>query len=77
MLTADPGTWSGTGPLDLRLPVAALRLLRQQLRRHRRRDRDTYTLAHRDVGHTIKVVVTASNAAGSAERRRADEPAVT
>ena len=38
VLTAENGTWTGTGPLDLRVPVAALRLRRRQLRRHPRRD---------------------------------------
>ena len=38
-LTADPGAFSGTAPVDLRLPVAALRRRRHELRRHRRRHR--------------------------------------
>ena len=38
-LTADPGIWSGTAPVDLRLPVAALRPRRHGLRRDRRRHR--------------------------------------
>ena len=78
VLTADPGTWSGTGPLDYDVPVAALRLLRQQLRRHRRaRPIDTYTLGTDDLGHTIKVVVTASNAAGSDSADAPTSAAVT
>ena len=36
-LTADAGTWNGTPTIDLRLPVAALRQRRRELRRHRRR----------------------------------------
>ena len=38
-LTADPGDVVRHRPVHLRVPVAALRLLRQQLRRHRRGDR--------------------------------------
>ena len=37
-LTADPGTWTGTPPTDLRVPVAALRRRRHELREYRRRD---------------------------------------
>ena len=43
VLTADPGTLDRHRPARLRLPVAALRLLRQQLRRHPRRDAATPT----------------------------------
>ena len=38
-LTAGDGTWNGSTPLDLHLPVAALRRRRHQLHGHRRRDR--------------------------------------
>ena len=52
------------------LPVAALRRRRQRLRRHRRRDRPRPTRSTgADVGHTVRAVVTVTNARG--ERRRA------
>ena len=38
-LTADDGTWTGTGDHRLHLPVAALRRLRRELHRHRGRHR--------------------------------------
>ena len=38
-LTADPGTWTGTAPDRLHVPVAALRRRRQRLRRPPGRDR--------------------------------------
>ena len=37
-LTADPGTWGGTAPVVVRVPVAPLRRDRRRLPRHRRRD---------------------------------------
>ena len=66
-LTADPGTWTGTQPIDVHLPVAALRRDRRRLHRHRRRDRPTYAPTADDVGGTLRVAVTATNA-----RRRGD-----
>ena len=43
--------------------MAGLRHLRRKLHQHHRRDQHTYTLAASDVGHTIRVVVTATNPA--------------
>ena len=74
-LTADPGTWTGDGPIDLHVPVAALRRRRHELRRHRRRDRRAYTPTGADVDHAIVVVVTATNPGGSTtEASAADQP---
>ena len=66
-LDADrqPGQLERHADDHLRLPVAALRRLRQQLRRHPRATGSTYTLGPDDVGSTIRVVVTAVNDAGS------------
>ena len=53
---------------SLRLPVAALRRRRRELHRHRGRDRATYTLDAADVGQAMRVLVTATNAAGATRR---------
>ena len=45
--------------------MAALRYRRGELRRHQRRDRQTYTLVAADIGKTLRVVVTATNDVGS------------
>ena len=64
-LTADPGVWHGIDADHLRLPVAPLRRRRRELRRHRGRDRRRPTRsAPPTSGSTIRVVVTATNAAG-------------
>ena len=76
-LTADPGSWSGTAPISYAyqwrrcnsagtgcvdiVPAAA----------------QTYTLSSADVGSTIRVVVTASNSAGSASAVSAPTAVVT
>ena len=53
-------------PDRLRLPVAGLRQLRRQLHQHQRRDLAAATRSTAgDVGHTIRAVVTATNAGGS------------
>ena len=59
----------------LRVPVAALRRLRQQLRDIPGATGGTYTLGPDDVGSTIRVVVTAVNGAGSSTRRPRPPPA--
>ena len=57
--------------------MAALRRQRRQLRRHRRRDwRRATTLTDTDVGHAIRVEVTAGNAAGDAGATSAPTAAV-
>ena len=84
-LTAGDGAWTGTDPLDLRLPVAALRRRRHELHRHRRRDeRHLRRSRGADVGHAVRVQVTATNVAGNAtassvadHRGLADPPANT
>ena len=63
-----PGTWSGTAADHLRLPVAALRRERRQLRAIPGATGPTYTVDRADVGSTLRVAVTATNAAGTATR---------
>ena len=48
------------------LPVAALRRARRQLRRHRRRHEHDLHLTGADIGHVVRVEVTAANDAGTA-----------
>ena len=65
VLTADPGTWSGTGPLDMTYQWQRCDFFGNNCVDITGEIGSTYTLGTDDVGHTIKVVVTASNAAGS------------
>ena len=74
-LTADDGTWTGTPTDHLQLPVAALRRGRHELLGHRAARRAPRTTSSRaDVGHALRVVVTATNVAGSADRRPRPRP---
>src|SRR5581483_3842092 len=63
-LTANAGTWSGTAPIQF-----AYRWRRCDLVGGNCADTSvtatTYTLTSADVGHTLRIVVTASNSAGS------------
>ena len=59
---STPATGPARPPLDLRLPVAALRRRGRQLRRHRGAVALTYALATADVGTTLRVIVSATNA---------------
>jgi hypothetical protein len=65
VLTADPGTWSGTGPFDMTYQWQRCDFFGNNCVDIAGATGDSYTLAADDVGHTIKVVVSASNAAGS------------
>ena len=77
VLTADPGTWSGTGPLDMTYQWQRCDFFGNNCVDIVGATDDTYTLGTDDVGHTIKVVVTASNAAGSDSAGAPTSPAVT
>ena len=67
MLTADPGTWTGTGPLTMEYQWQRCDFYGNNCVDIAGATDDTYTLTDEDTGHTIKVVVTACNAAGSAD----------
>jgi hypothetical protein len=71
-LTADPGTWTGTGPLTYEYQWQRCDFFGENCVDITGATDDTYTLDDDDAGHVITVVVTASNAAGTAA---ADAPA--
>ena len=66
-LTASSGSWSGSTPIVVPLPLAALQLERQQAATTLGgATNQTYTLEKGDAGHRIRVSVTATNSDGSA-----------
>ncbi len=78
--TAGPDALDHQRHLDeladrLRLPVATLRLGRQQLHQHHRHQCQHLPLVLADAGSTIRVVVTATNAYGSNPATSAQYPA--
>jgi hypothetical protein len=77
VLTADPGTWSGTGPLDMTYQWQRCDFFGNNCVDIVGATDDTYTLGTDDVGQTIKVIVTASNAAGSDSAGAPTSAAVT
>src|SRR3954452_19005629 len=77
VLTADPGTWSGTGPLDITYQWQRCDFFGDNCVYIVGATDDSYTLGADDVGHTIKVVVTATNAAGSESAAAPASAAVT
>ena len=64
-LSADPGSWNGTGTLDLHATSGSAATRRRQLPEHRGRDRQHLHADAADVGGTVRVVVTATNDAGT------------
>jgi hypothetical protein len=67
LLRANPGSWSGTTPINYsyewqRCPATSTACIRIPSA-----TRETYTLATADVGKRIRLLVSADNAAGSAE----------
>jgi hypothetical protein len=77
VLTADPGEWSGTGPLDYEYQWVRCDFYGENCVEIAGATGETYALTSDDVGSTIQVVVTASNAAGSAQAEAPTTPAVT
>ena len=66
MLTASPGTWSGTPPIGYTYQWRRCDSTGNACTDVAGATTQTYTLAGADVGSTVRVVVTASNAGGSA-----------
>jgi alpha-tubulin suppressor-like RCC1 family protein len=66
-LTANPGVWSGSEPIDFSYEWQSCSALGEPscIAIPGAGDESTYTLAPEDVGQTVRVVVTATNAAGS------------
>ena len=57
--------------------MAGLQHLRRSLHQHHRRNRTTYKLTATDVGHTLRVAVTATNAGGSGKATSTQTATVT
>ena len=76
-LTAEPGTWSGTGPFDFSYQWLRCDAAGQNCVEIPGATGETYVLAAGDVGSTIKVRVTAANGAGSASAEAAAAGPVT
>ena len=64
-LTADRGTWTGTDPIDYAYQWQRCDTDGENCNDIAGADQDTYTLTAADVGKTIRVKVTATNAGGS------------
>jgi hypothetical protein len=77
VLTADPGEWSGTGPFDFEYQWLRCDFYGENCVEIDGATGETYMLTADDAGSTIQVVVTASNAAGSAQADAPTTPAVT
>ncbi len=65
-LTASTGTWNGTPPLTYTDQWESCNISGEECANISGATSPTYALGHGDVGTTLRVVVTASNAAGSA-----------
>jgi hypothetical protein len=77
VLTADPGTWSGTAPIGYAYQWRSCDSSGGSCADITGAAGQAYTVAPADVGTTIKVAVTGSNAAGSSTATSAATPAVT
>ena len=66
-LTAQSGSWSGTTPISFAYQWRRCSSSGRRLRLVGGATTQTYTLGSADVGHTLRVQVTASNSAGSAQ----------
>jgi hypothetical protein len=64
-LTAVPGTWTGTQPISFSYRWRRCKASGQSCADISRATAATYVLRSADIGSTVRVVVTASNAAGS------------
>ena len=64
-LTAANGTWTGTAPITYTYQWRRCDAAGASCVEHRRRDASTYSLVAADVGATLRVVVTGTNAAGN------------
>ena len=71
-LTAEPGTWSGTAPLDFTYQWLRCNAAGQNCVEIPGADGESYVLTAGDVGSTIKVRVTAANERRLRERRDGD-----
>ena len=69
-LTADPGTWTGTGPIDFSYQWQRCDAAGNNCTDIAGATDPTYTLGAGDVGSTVRVVVTGDNAAGRPRRPR-------
>ena len=76
-LTASPGTWSGTQPIDYAYQWLRCNSTGANCNPIGGATSTTYTLTSTDVGSTIEVAVTASNMAGSATANSAPTAVVT
>jgi hypothetical protein len=76
-LTATPGTWSGTGPLSYSYQWRDCDASGANCGDIPGATGTSDTLVHGDLGHTLRVSVTASNAAGSAVVESAPTATVT
>jgi acid phosphatase type 7 len=76
-LTADPGTWSGTPPLSYAYQWRRCNSSGNSCTDIAGTSASTYTLVAADVGATLRVAVTASNAAGSSTASSASTASVS
>ena len=65
-LTASTGTWTGTAPIEYAYQWESCNTAGEACASISGATASTYTIAHEQVGHTIRVKVTAKNAAGEA-----------
>jgi hypothetical protein len=73
-LKADPGTWSGSTPIDYSYQWRRCGSAGANCRNISRATDNIYTLSSADVGHTLRVLVTAVNSdgAGTAQSKQTD-----
>ena len=73
-LKADPGTWSGSTPIDFSYQWRRCGPAGANCRNISKATDNIYTLAQADVGHTLRVLVTAVNSdgAGTAQSKATD-----
>ncbi len=76
-LTATEGTWTGTEPISYAFRWQRCSKAGSECKDITGATKSTYTLTSEDAGHTVRVVVTAKNVAGSTEKESAASGEVT